>query len=329
MRRFVPVIHAAQPDRPDEADTLVAAAAVHEALLRLGHDSEIIALDLDFSVLERLVARGPHAVFNLVEAVRGDATLAHVAAALLEHLGLPFTGAGLAAHLSTGSKLMTKEALRARGLPTPPWWATGERVPETERVIVKSVWEHASYGMDLHSVVPGARAAAEIAAREARFGGRFFAERFVAGREFNVGLVAGGAGPEVLPVQEICFDALPAELPRIVDYAAKWDADSVAYHGTPRRFGLESREPELAAQLGTLAMDCWRAFGLGGYARVDFRADESGAPFILEINTNPCLTPDAGFVATAAAGGMAYDALVARILSAATMPIRRPETCCA
>lgn len=329
MKDFVPVIHASLADRPDEADTLIAAEAVCKALKRLGNDSEIIALDLDFSLLETLAARRPRVVFNLVEAVRGDATLAHLAPALLNRLDLPFTGSDLFAQLRTMSKLSTKQALSARGLPTARWWSAGEAVADDERVIVKSVWEHASYGMDAGSVVDGREATAEIAAREARFGGEFFAERFLDGREFNVAILADGDRPEVLPIQEILFEIPGDERPQIVDYEAKWDEASPAFHGTPRRFGLESREPDLAARLQRLALDCWRDFGLAGYARVDFRTDASGEPTILEVNTNPCLTPDAGFVATAAEAGLSYLDIIARIVASAEMRARIDEKCCA
>lgn len=329
MKDFIPVIHASLADRPDEADTLIAAEAVCKALKRLGNDSEIIALDLDFSLLETLAARRPRVVFNLVEAVRGDATLAHMAPALLNQLDLPFTGSDLFAQLRTMSKLSTKQALSARGLPTAPWWSAGEIVADDERVIVKSVWEHASYGMDAGSVVDGREAAAEIAAREARFGGEFFAERFLDGREFNVAILADGDRPEALPIQEILFEIPGDERPQIVDYEAKWDETSPAFHGTPRRFGLESREPELAARLQRLALDCWRDFGLAGYARVDFRTDASGEPTILEVNTNPCLTPDAGFVATAAEAGLDYLDIIDRIVASAGKRARIDEKCCA
>lgn len=329
MPDFIPVIHASLADRPDEADTLIAAEAVRNALRELGHESEILALDLDFSPLENLARREPLAVFNLVEAVRGDATLAHLAPALLEHLGLAFTGSDLVAQLRTMSKLLTKQALVARGLPTTAWWTAAETVPGDERVIVKSVWEHASYGMDSGSVVAGREAAAEIRSRQARFGGEFFAERFLAGREFNIAILAGETGPQVLPIQEILFDIPDEQRPRIVDYEAKWDETSPAFHATPRRFGLEVEEPQLAERLASLGLECWQEFGLAGYARVDVRTDESGTPFILEVNTNPCLTPDAGFVATAAEAGLSYHDIIARILAAAGQRQRTDVPCCA
>jgi D-alanine-D-alanine ligase len=112
------------------------------------------------------------------------------------------------------------------------------------------------------------------------------------------------------------FD-LPEGRPHIVDYEAKWDSASHAYHHTPRRFGVEAREPALAEALSRTASAAWKAARLNGYARVDFRVDAAGRPLVLEINTNPCLAPDAGFVATAAEAGMSYDALIARIVSAA------------
>ena len=322
---FVPIIHASLADRPDEADTVIAAEAIRNALVSLGHESEILALDLDFSILAGLAERDPDAlVFNLVEAVRGDATLAHMAPALLEHFGLAFTGSGLVAHLRTMSKIVTKQSLRASGLPTPAWWVAGEAVPAKERVIIKSVREHASYGLDIGSVVGGDRAAAEMAARESRFGGEFFAERFLDGREFNAAILAGPDGPELLPLQEIRFDELEAGRPRIVDYEAKWDETSAAYHHTPRCFGVEAREPELAAEIARLSLECWREFDLAGYGRVDFRTDDNGTPFILEVNINPCLTPDAGLFATAAEAGLSYADIIARIVADAGQRIRRP-----
>jgi D-alanine-D-alanine ligase len=94
-------------------------------------------------------------------------------------------------------------------------------------------------------------------------------------------------------------------------------SDSEAYTGTPRRFGLEKAEPALAAELEKLAKSCWDLFGLAGYARVDFRVDREGKPWILEVNVNPCLNPDAGFAAAAASAGLSYRDLISSIIDAA------------
>jgi len=316
-KNFVPVIHSAIPDRPDEQDTLDTAAAVTAALRRLGFSPEIIDIGSDFAPLDQLAVIRPHAVFNLVEAIGGDGSLAHLPVRVMEQLGMRYTGASADACELTSSKLHTKTVIAELGAPTPRWWNDVGDVPAGIRVIVKPEREHASLGIDADSVVDGRDASGEIARRELRFGGHFFAEEYIEGREFNVALIEHDGAPLVLPIPEILFDDLPAGRPHIVDYEAKWDPASHAYNNTPRRFGVEGREPVLAAELARLALGCWHVAGLSGYARVDFRVDCLGRPTVLEINTNPCLAPDAGFVATAAAAGIVYDDVIARVVSAA------------
>ena len=80
------------------------------------------------------------------------------------------------------------------------------------------------------------------------------------------------------PSAEILFEDWTEGSPRIVGYDAKWTAESEAYTGTPRRFGLGEREPALAAELEKLAKSCWDLFNLAGYARVDFRVDAQASP---------------------------------------------------
>ncbi|MEX2644473.1 MAG: hypothetical protein WD270_13540 [Acetobacterales bacterium] len=314
---FLPVIHGAAADRPDEADTVIAAEAIHAALGRLGWRSEILHLGLDLSPLQALAARRPAAVFNLVEALAGDCALAPLAPAVFGHLGLRYTGGPAESLNLTLSKTSAKRLLRAEGLPTPAWSETGEGLDGAGHAIVKSLTEHASLGIDAGSVVAAVDAAAEIARRQRRFGGRFFAEAFVEGREFNLSVIERDGRPHVLPPAEIDFVDYPDDRPRIVDYEAKWGAGSFAFDHTPRRFAFPTSDMPLVARLEELARRCWTAFGLRGYARVDFRVDREGEPWILEINVNPCLSPDAGFAAAAAHDGLDFDAMVGRIVDAA------------
>jgi D-alanine-D-alanine ligase len=121
----------------------------------------------------------------------------------------------------------------------------------------------------------------------------------------------------VLPPAEIDFSALPEGKPHIVGYAAKWHAASVEFQQTPRRFEFPDSDAVCLGQLSELALRCWRLFDLRGYARVDFRVDADGQPWILEVNTNPCLSPDAGFAAAVDRAGLPWYAAIARILRAA------------
>lgn len=313
---YVPVLHGATKERPDEQDTLIAAEAVAEALRRLGYRSDLVHLGLDFAGIDVVAERRPLCVFNLVDAINGDASLAHIAPALLEHHDLIYTGADAVAWRMLLSKAVVKDRLRAAGLPTPGWSLDGDGLGDCRRVIVKSLTEHASFGIDAMSIVPAARAGQEIALRQARFGGTFFAEAFIEGREFNISLIQGQAGPVVLPSAEIVFVDFPADRPRIVDYAAKWDTDSDVFASTPRTFDFASDDTPMLEQLRDLSVDVWRLFDLRGYARVDFRIDRDGNPWILEVNLNPCLTPDAGFVAAAGRAGFGYDSIIGQILTA-------------
>ncbi len=308
------------PDAPpDELDTLVTADAVVHALEAGGHRVTRAAFTPDPKALKAITADAD-AVFNLVESVGGNGLAAAVAPAMLEQLGLRYTGGTAAAIALTGDKPAAKRILRAARLPTPNW----TEPPRwdglgTARMIVKSATEDASIGLDDGAVVAGRAAVrARAADSAARFGGRWFAEAYVEGREFNVAILEDANGPRLLPLAEMRFVDWAAERPKIAGYAAKWDDGSPDATATVRAFGTEAREPALAAALRELSLKAWTLFGLRGYARVDFRVDEAGAPTILEINPNPCLEPLAGFAAAAAEAGLSYGALIAHILDAAT-----------
>ena len=314
-RPFVPVLHAATAERADERDTLEAAEMVAQTLEKNGYASELARFTPERSALEQLVRRAPTVVFNLVEAIDGAAMASFLAPWFLTRHGMRYTGSGFEACLVTASKLLSKGLLLAHGLPTPP--LVDDAASPADEIILKPVWEHASFGIDASSVMPAANMARARAEREAQFAGAFYAETFIAGREFNVALVGDGSGVCVLPIQETLFADWPARRPRVVDFEAKWATDSAAYHNTPRRFGLEQQDPDLARALTACARRVWAAFGLAGYARIDLRVDDSGGLHIIDVNANPGLGPDAGFVAAAAAGGLDFGALVTRLVTLA------------
>ena len=116
------------------------------------------------------------------------------------------------------------------------------------------------------------------------------------------------------PPAEIDFSAFPPGKPRIVGYAAKWRDDCFEFQHTPRRFDFDPSDGPLLERLRGLARECWRLFGLRGWARVDFRVDAAGQPWILEVNANPCLSPDAGFAAALARASISFDEAIRRIL---------------
>ncbi len=206
--------------------------------------------------------------------------------------------------------------MRDLALPAGPSRRTGTGIKDGP-YIVKAVLEDASIGLDDGCVVSGRDAIrVRAAACAARFGGGWFAEEFIEGREFNIAVLQGADGPRILPMAEMRFVHWPQGKPRIVGYDAKWEEDSSGWNGTVRAFGVEQDEPALAAKLQTACRRTWALFGLTGFARIDFRVTGAGEPLILEINANPCISPDAGFAAAAAEAGMGYDDLIAAIVQA-------------
>lgn len=337
-RRKVAVLYGAVPPdaAPDEQDVLVEVAAASRMLVSLGYAPVGVPLTLDLEAARRrLIALKPAFVFNLVESVEGQGRLIHLGPALLDSLGLPYTGAAHDAMFLTSKKTQTKRLLAASGLPTAPWWeppadlsaAPGQGEPAfAGPYIVKSVWEHASIGIAEDSITGDPKKLASILRRrQRRFGGDWFVEKFIDGREFNIAMLGGPAGPTVLPPAEMTFVGFPAGKPRIVDYEAKWHEDSFAYNNTVRRFDFGPEDTVLLDRLREISLGCWAAFGLNGYIRIDYRVDAAGNPYVLELNANPCLSPDAGFAAAAARAGLSQEQVMARITSdlAGVVAVRR------
>ena len=305
---------------PDELDTLIAARAVGEALTRQGHAVSSAAFVADHDRLERLLHHEKaDVVFNLVEGIGGLGQHAPMAPRMLDDLGVVFTGSDAVAMAVTNDKPLTKRKLRDAGIATPDWSEPPGWSLLTDSIyIVKSALEDASFGLDDDCVVRGAEAVKLRAADSyLKHGGRWFAEEFIDGREFNISLLQGPQGVDVLPMAEMLFESWPADRPRIVGYTAKWLDGSPEATQTVRHFGVERKEPLLAQKLKTACEKCWELFNLAGYARVDFRISEAEEPLVLEINSNPGIAPDAGLAAAAARAGLDFDALVARILAAA------------
>jgi D-alanine-D-alanine ligase len=299
----------------DEQDVLLQVEAISNALLALGYEPVVIPLTSPLEGIEEVRKRvRPPLVFNLVESLMGEGRFIHIVPALLEFYRIPFTGCSAQAHFLTSNKLVAKSLMSAIQIPTPPWVALEE--PDAQcpifdpPYIVKSVWEHASVGIEESSVFQTFKALAE----RARSKEALFCEQYIHGREINLSLLGGRAGPTVLPAAEILFLDHPPGKPWIVGYRAKWEEGSREYQNTPRSFRFARSDDALLRQLHQLALRCWKLFGLKGYARVDFRVDASGRAYVLEVNANPCLSPGAGFLAAAEKAKLSLNRVVERIL---------------
>jgi D-alanine-D-alanine ligase len=307
--------HAAEDADPSQSPVV-------DALSRLGHRVTPIACTLDLAAVRRkLVCAKPDVVLNRVESLGGSDSMMAAITLLLDAMNIPYTGNSSAALVATASKVYVKERLHRAGLPTPRWISLvrGWGGNGNARFILKSVYEHASFELDdssIVSVTSQEQISAVLHDREAATGRPYFAEEFIDGREFNLALI--GPGPRVLPPAEIDFSTFPRGMVRIVSHSAKCDQDSFEYNNTGRIYDFPAADQRLLQRLSELAVECWRLFGLCGYARVDFRVDSARQPWILEINTNPCTLPDAGFAAALENAGIDYCEGIQAILDAAT-----------
>jgi len=297
----------------DELDCLRQADTIAQALRKISYDPVLMpfVLDLDRTI-KALNALRPEFVFNIVETINGKGSLIHFAPSLLDYLNIPYTGCGTDAMFLTSNKPLAKEMMQMAGIPTPAWISAGgvySGEAPSSTYLLKAAWEDASVGLDENSIVT-IHATTDviplIAARKKQIGSPCFAEAYIDGREFNMALIAGKSGVQALPPAEMQFFGYAPEKLKLLDYRAKWVEGTFEYENTARTMDFSPEDDQLIANLQNIAKRCWNLFGLRGYARVDFRIDKNGNPWVLEINANPCLSLEAGFAFAVDRTGIAY-----------------------
>jgi D-alanine-D-alanine ligase len=323
---------AANAGNPDATSVRESAKAILGALIETGYTAELRGVHgvEVYDVLTRLAADKPDLLFNLCESMDGDPCNEPTFAGLLDLFGIPYTGADLLALATCLYKHRTKDVLIASQVPTPPYrllrneadLAGGALDALDYPWFVKLAHEDASLGITEANVVADA-AALRTRSRELMrdHDQAVIAERYVEGREINVTLMGYGEDVEVLPLHEIDFAAMPANRPRIVSYAAKWDEHHVDYAGT-KPVPLRDIAPALVAEIERVSKAAWRAVDLRDYGRVDLRVDDAGVPWVIDVNPNPDISPDAGCTRAAAAAGLSHPQMVDKIARLALKRLR-------
>lgn len=296
------------------------AHAVVKALRALKHHGNPIPLGHDIQAFARqLVDYRPDVVFNLCEGFWGDARQEMNVAGLFELLRLPYTGSRPLCLGLSQDKARSKDLLLQRGLPTPRYLLVrpGEQYPKVNNLdfplIVKPRFEDASQGIDAASVVDTPQAALRrVRYIHDTYRQGALVEEFIDGRELNVAIV-GDKNLSVLPVAEIQF---AEDLPRkIVCFDGKWAPGSKAYQGsTPACPAKLTAKQDLLIR--DVALRAFKLFECRDYARVDIRLRDN-TPYILEINANPDISPDAGLARAAKVSGLPYNQLIEKIAHSA------------
>ena len=291
--------------------SLRSGARVEDALARIGHDA--VPIDAGADLVERLLAERPDVAFIAMHGPGGEDGTAQE---LLEMLGLPFTGPGVAACALCSDKVLAKHALRGAGVPTPRWFGlsqaafrdlgAGEALDGLERrlgfpLVVKPSRGGSALGVKFAGAtqeVPGALVSAFS------YDDRVVLESFVDGRELAVGVV----GSEPLPIVE----AIPTGGDRY-DFEARYEIGRTRFECPAE---LSAGEAEAVTQA---ALAAYRTLGCSGFSRVDLILGEDG-PQVLEVNAIPGLTDTSLLPQAAEAAGLSFEQLVERILELALEP---------
>lgn len=302
-----------------ELQLLESIEAVETALLDWADEVVRVPVSNDGRWVERLRRGKFDLVFNLCEGIDGEAVHESRVISVLELLGVPFSGSGSWTTALTLRKNVVNGVLDRAGLPVPRWAhiRRGEEITSVGfPAICKPVAEDASVGIEQRSVVRSMRA---LTARvHDMFGGwdEVLVQRFIDGREVNVGIL----GDEVLPIAEIDFGDMPKGMWHIVSYRSKWETGSDEDLGAKPNCPADLPET-LANELTQIARRAWNIVGGEGYGRCDFRIDQSGRPWLLEVNANPDISPGAGLARMAGVATLNYSQLIRRICDYA---LKRP-----
>jgi len=278
------------------------------------------------SLVEKVSGSKLRLAINLCESVDEEPRLAANVAGLMELMGVSLSGSPMMALALTTDKALTKSVLSSAGIPTAPWFihqpGSKPRIPPhfPFPCILKPIWEDASVGIDAESVVmTRAELKRRLDGMEGRQGidyGRgpvpFMVEQYIEGREFNLSVMALPV-PQVLPLAEIVFEGFPEGMPRIMGYRAKWEDESFEYDHT-ERIVPSKIDPAIVRRMEKIVLDSFRLTGCRDFARVDLRVAEDGTPYVLEVNANPCLHPDAGFQVALGAAGITFPDFMEKML---------------
>ncbi len=295
------------------------AQAVIETLCEAHLETAVVPISGD---VERALSAYPPlewVIYNLGEGYEGRLFEEARIAWALEAIGYRYTGAEASALALTTHKARAKAVLARAGLPTPDWrvfchpdLVTPERTPPAFPLIVKPVAEDASMGITASAVV---HTPAELRARVAyvveRYRQAALVETFVEGREISVPV--WGNPPALLPASEVSFPGVEDPCMRMVPFEAKWQPGSYGWEHSPVTCPAQVSQP-LAERIGDVALRAWQAIGGSGYGRIDMRVDCHDVPYVLEVNCNPDISPDAGFFRSAQAAGYSFSQMVLHIL---------------
>jgi D-alanine-D-alanine ligase len=306
---------------PSEIHPIAQEYDVLSTLQNLGHEVKVLGVTDELAPIRRTIDEWkPDIAFNLLTHFHGVGTYDSYVVSYLELLRCAYTGCNPRGLMLANDKVLSKKILTWHRIPIPRFavYPMGRRAKAPPRLdfplFVKSAAEHASVGISQASIVNDEDSLAErvefihrTASTDA------IAEQYIEGRELTVS-VMGNTRAIVFPVWEMRFENLPRGTAPIATSKVKWDLDyqkKIGVKNGPARRLPEGKPEEIVR----MARRIYKALGLTGYARIDFRLAPDGRLYVLEANPNPDLCHDEDLADSAKAGGIDYPSLVQRIVN--------------
>jgi len=322
------------PLYPSRSGVMDQVNAVAAALDNMQMPYDILPVD-DIKHLTKLIdSRRENIIFNLAEEFSGSIEQACYVPAVCTAFGKSCTGNDTPGLVLCQNKVQAKSLLSGAGLRCPSGTVIGFGQAvlldnlEDGRYFIKPAFCDASEGISTDSVVnlpaDHEKALSLIRHLQLQFGQPIIVEQFIPSRELNVSVLQRGREPKVLAIAEIDFSAFSDDMPRIVDYDAKWVADSFGYKNTPRKIPADLDDSQ-RQEIERIAIHAWRAMGCRDYARVDFRLDTDGTPYILEVNPNPDISADSGFAAALEYADITYERFVWTVINNAVYRFEKQQ----
>ncbi|GMR04898.1 MAG: ATP-grasp domain-containing protein [Thermodesulfobacteriota bacterium] len=301
----------------------VTVESVRDAILE--RHEEVVMIEADEGAYEKLRSSRPEMVFNMAEGLRGESRESQLPA-IMDMLGIPYTGS---APLTLGlclNKARTKELLSSYNIPTSRFAVIEDGDVDLDRclgfpMIVKPLFEGSSKGIRNDSVVHDSRQLREkVLSVRQTYRQPVLVEEYLAGREFTIAVLGNGPAMEALPIVEIDYSALPEGVTHIYSYEARWMLDGP--ENPLDIFACPAPVNErLKVGLEKAALDACRVMDIKDWCRVDIRCNSVGAPHVLELNPLPGILMDprrnSCFPRAARAAGMTFTDLVNRVIDLA------------
>jgi len=294
---------------------------IAEAIEERGDSVTKIMVDNNIrGVVAHLLDNRPEYIFNLCEEVENNSWGEIYVAGIIELLKIPYTGSGPFCLALSLNKAKSKDILKCNEIPVPDYQVFNSENEELKLelkfpLIVKPLYEDGSFGIEKSSVVNNTEELKnQVKKKREEFNELVIVEQYIEGREINVAVLGNKDYIEIMPISEIDYSTMPDFIPKICTYSAKWEKESIEYKASvpvcPAKLTEEQKEI-----LKDTAIRVYKLMDCKDYARVDIRLSKENIPYVIDINPNPCISPDSGIIRSARVSGLEYNDFIDKIIT--------------